>query len=26
VRFAWTLWDRDLNPSNEAVTEAVAVP
>lgn len=26
VRFAWTLWDRDLNPSNEAVTTAVAVP
>lgn len=26
VRFSWTLWDRDLNPSNEAVTEAVAVP
>jgi hypothetical protein len=26
VRFSWTLWDRDLNPSNEAITEALAVP
>ena len=26
VRFSWTLWDRDLNPSNEALTEALAVP
>lgn len=26
VRFAWTLWDRDLNPSNEALSAAVAVP
>lgn len=26
VRFAWTLWDRDLNPSNEALTDAWAVP
>ena len=26
VRFSWTLWDRDLNPSNEAVSTAVAVP
>ena len=26
VRFSWTLWDRDLNPSNEAVSAAVAVP
>ncbi|MDA0939637.1 MAG: hypothetical protein O2990_01420 [Bacteroidetes bacterium] len=26
VRFTWTLWDRDLNPSNEAVTDALAVP
>jgi|SaaInl25SG_5_DNA_1037380.scaffolds.fasta_scaffold00014_14 hypothetical protein len=26
VRFTWTLWDRDLNPSNKAVTDALAVP
>ena len=26
VRFSWTLWDRDLNPSNEAASTAVAVP
>ncbi len=26
VRFAWVLWDRDLNPSNEARTEALAIP
>ena len=26
VRFVWTLWDRDLNPSNTATTPALAVP
>ena len=26
VRFGWTLWDRDLNPSNEASTGPIAVP
>ena len=26
VRFEWTLWDRDLNPSNGASTGTVAVP
>ena len=26
VRFEWTLWDRDLNPSNGASTGSVAVP
>lgn len=26
VRFQWTLWDRDLNPSNGASTGSLAVP
>jgi len=26
VRFVWTLWDRDLNASDEAVTDAFPVP
>ena len=26
VRFSWTLWDRDLNPSNTAMSDAVATP
>ena len=26
ARFEWTLWDRDLNPSNVASTGAMAIP
>ena len=26
IRFLWTLWDRDLNPSNRAATPGLAVP
>ena len=26
VRFLWTLWDRDLNPSNVASTPGFSVP
>ena len=26
VRFQWTLWDRDLQPSNAVTTPAIAVP
>lgn len=26
VRFSWVLWDRDLNPSEEVLTQALAVP